>query len=264
MKKFILLPFVFLMETLMFGLDRLAILLECSVPTHFAKVKYGEMIADMRGKVNGTVHSKNRYGAYMRNKTSPVNPQTIYQSAVRNSFTSFSQAWRSLTPSQRASWSSVVDAFSKSNVFGDNIKLTGANLYMSLNRMIATISGVAISTPPLPSAVTAVDTLSIVADVSLAAIVATFTPAIPATQRVAIFATAPQSAGVNFVKNKYRFIGYATNADTSPLDLTAFYNAKFGAGWATAGQKVFVKFVPVITLSGISSIGLEANSIVIP
>jgi len=229
-----------------------------------AKVKYGEMIADMRGKINGTVHSKNRFGAYMRNKTSPVNPQTTYQSGVRNSFTSFTQGWRGLTAAQRASWMGVVDAFSKTNVFGDNVKMTGANLYISLNRNIATIGGVAISSPPIPASVTPVATLSIVADVSLDSILATFTPAIPATQRVAIFATAPQSAGVTFVKNKYRLIEVIDSADVSPYDISAAYEVKFGTSWATAGQKVFVKFVPIITLSGISAIGLEASAIVIP
>jgi len=228
-----------------------------------AKVKYGEMIADMRGKVNGTVHSKNRSGAYMRNKTSPVNPQTSFQSAVRNSFAQFAQGWRSLTTVQRTAWSNAVDAFSRTNIFGDNYKLTGANLYMALNRIIDTIGGVAITSPPIPAAVTAVDTLSVDADVSDATMVATYTPAIPATQTVAIYATAPQSAGVKFVKNKYRFIEAIVTADASPYDITASYEAKFGTGWKTAGQKVFVKFVPIITLSGISAPGLESENIVV-
>lgn len=243
--------------------DRLAIFMETKFTLHFAKVKYGEMIADMRGKINGTVHSKNRFGSYMRNKTSPVNPQTSSQSGVRNSFSTFAQGWRSLTAAERNSWIAAAEAFTKTNVFGDNVKMTGANLYMSLNRNIATAGGVAITTPPLPAAVTGITSLSIDPDVSDATILATYAPAIPATGTVLVFATAPQSAGINFVKNKYRFIEAIVAADVSPYDITAAYEAKFGAGWKVAGQKVFVKFVPMITLSGITAPGLEAQAIVV-
>lgn len=228
-----------------------------------AKVKYGEMIADIRGKINGTVHSKNRSGAYMRNKTSPVNPQSASQSGVRNSFATFAQGWRSLTAAQRAAWTSAVDAFQKTNVFGDNFKLTGANLYMSLNRVIATIAGTAITSPPIPAAVTGVTSQSADCDVSDATIELTYAPAIPAAQTLAVYATAPQSAGVNFVKNKYRYIGKLVTANTSPYDITSLYEAKFGTGWKTAGQKVFFKTVPIITLSGISAPGLESSNVVV-
>lgn len=247
----------------MFGLDKLSIALECKFPSHFAKVKYGEMIADMRGKINGTVHSKNRFGAYMRNKTSPVNPQTSFQSAVRASFAQFTQGWRSLTATQRTSWSSVVDQFASTNVFGDSVKKTGANLYISLNRIIDTIGGVAITTPPIPAAVTAIDSLSIAAAAGAGTMAATYSPAIPATHTVAIYATPPQSAGVSFVKNKYRFIEAIVAADVSPYSIKTAYEAKFGTGWQVAGQKVFVKFVPIITLSGLSAPGLEASTIVV-
>jgi len=227
-----------------------------------AKVKYGEMIADLRGKINGTVHSKNRSGAYMRNKTSPVNPQTTSQSAVRNSFATFSQGWRSLTATQRNSWIAAVDNFVRNNVFGDAVRLTGANLYMSLNRVIATIAGTAITTPPIVSAPTGLTASSFVADVSDATIVLTYTPAIPATGTVALYATAPQSAGISFVKNKYRYIGKLVTANASPFDITSMYEAKFGTGWKVAGQKLFVRAVPIVTLAGIASPGLDASSVV--
>lgn len=228
-----------------------------------AKVKYGEMIADLRGKINGTVHSKNRSGQYMRNKTSPVNPQSVSQSGVRNSFATYSQGWRALTAAQRNSWAGVVDLFTKSNVFGDNVRLTGANIYMMLNRVIATIAGTPITTPPILSAPTGILTSSIAADVSDATILQTYTPAIPATGTVQVWATAPQSAGVSFVKNKFRYIGKMVTANASPYDITSMYEAKFGTGWKVAGQKVFTRLVPVVTLAGIAAPGLDASTIVV-
>lgn len=199
----------------------------------------------------------------MRNKTSPVNPQTTSQSGVRNSFATFAQGWRSLTADERNAWIAAAENFTKNNVFGDAVKITGANLYMSLNRNIATAGGVAITTPPIPAAVTGITSLSGDPDISDDSILMTYTPAIPATGTVLVFATAPQSAGVNFVKNKYRFIEAIVAADVSPYDISTAYEAKFGTGWKVAGQKIFVKFVPMITLSGITAPGLESSSIVV-
>lgn len=199
----------------------------------------------------------------MRNKTSPVNPQTTAQSGVRNSFSTYAQGWRSLTTAQRAAWNAAVQDFKKTNVFGDSYALTGANLYMSLNRNIASAAGTPITSPPIPAAVTGMLTLSGDPDVSDATILMTYTPAIPATGTVLVFATAPQSAGVSFVKNKYRLIEAIVAADVSPYDITAAYEAKFGTGWKVAGQKIFVRFVPMITLSGITAPGLDSESIVV-
>ena len=41
-----------------------------------AKILTTAIVADIRNKLNGSVFSKNRYGAYVRTKVTPVNPQT--------------------------------------------------------------------------------------------------------------------------------------------------------------------------------------------
>lgn len=228
-----------------------------------AKVKYGEMIADLRGKINGTVHSKNRAGNYMRNKTSPVNPQSVYQSAVRTLFTTLSQGWRGLAVEERASWNAVVSSFARSNQFGDMKNMSGENLYISINRNLQTVGAALLTTPPLPAAVTGLSALSLVAEVSVGTMLLTYAPAIPATGVLLIFATPPVSAGISFVKNRYRFIDSILTANASPYNITSAYELKYGTGWQVAGQKVFVKCVPMIKLSGIVGAGRETSSIVI-
>lgn len=44
-----------------------------------AKIKFGMMMTDARGKLGGQVFSKNRSGSYVRTKVTPVNPQTTTQ-----------------------------------------------------------------------------------------------------------------------------------------------------------------------------------------
>ena len=57
------------------------------------KIKWGALMVDGRGKIGGQVASKNRAGAYMRNKVTPVNQQTSYQLTVRNRLSYYSQNW---------------------------------------------------------------------------------------------------------------------------------------------------------------------------
>jgi hypothetical protein len=51
-----------------------------------AKIKFGMMMTDARGKLGGHVFSKNRSGAYVRTKVTPVNGQTTAQTGVRAIF----------------------------------------------------------------------------------------------------------------------------------------------------------------------------------
>lgn len=214
------------------------------------KVKFIH-VADARGKIGGAVASRNRFGSFFRSKTSPVNPQTSYQSTQRNDFTQHSQNWRGLTEAQQNSWNAAAVDFMKSNVFGDKVKLTGMQLYVRLNANIALVSGTPITEPPAPGSVTAIDSLVVDPDVSDATIVNTISPASPATQTYIVYATPPVSAGRRFVKNDLRKITTINNAAGTTNDITAAYEARFGTSWKVAGKVFYVAYKPVVDLSGL-------------
>lgn len=226
------------------------------------KTKFGSIIVAGSGKIGGHVAAKNRSGAYIRTKVTPVNPNSSAQAAVRSRLVNFSQAWRGLIPAQRAAWNGAVSDYKKTNIFGDLVNPSGFNLYQRLNNNIAQIGGVAITVPPLPSSVGYIASLSAVVDNSSASATLTFTPAIPASAKVKLSATAPMSAGKNFVKSEFRQIGIFDNTDVSPLVVTTEYLAKFGSVGAV-GQKVFFKMVLVDTLTGIEGIATQCETIVV-
>lgn len=228
----------------------------------FARVQYGEMIADMRGKINGSVHSRNRSGAYMRNKVTPVNPQTTYQTTVRNRLTGRAQAWRGLTQPQRDAWNSAVSNFKKTNIFGQIRTPSGINLYNRINMNLLNISEAVVATPPLPESVQALTTLSVAADDSANTVILSFTPVIDANSKMIVEATEPLSAGIDFVKSEFRQIDVLDNADTSPVDLSTAYVAKFGST-PPAGAKIFVRCTMVDISSGINGIPLKASTITV-
>ena len=76
-----------------------------------------------------------------------------------------------------------------------------------------------------------------------------FAPTVPANTDVKIFATAPMSAGKEYVKAEYRLIGKMVPADVTGHAILTLYVAKFGST-GSIGQKIFVKLVPVNITTG--------------
>ncbi len=227
-----------------------------------ALVKFTAIVADMRGKLNGSVFSKNTYGAYIRTKVTPVNPQTVAQQISRNFMTTVAQAWRGITQLQRDLWNQSAVNFTRTNIFGDNVQLTGFNLYMRLNKNLLEIGGSMIANAPQPADVPGFETLSVVADTGLGTMNATFSPAISASVDVQVFATAPLSAGKQFVKSELRKIAVLTVANLTPEDLAAAYIVKYGA-LPPVGSKVFIAFKATNNTTGQAGSMLKASAIAI-
>lgn len=207
-----------------------------------AKIKFGMMMTDARGKLGGQVFSKNRSGAYVRTKVTPVNPRTADQQANRSLLGSLSAMWSGLTESQRSAWNGAVESWQKTNVFGDLTKPTGKNLFTSLNKVLmqAFPGSDMLLLPPaktdfpvflLNSASYAVNTGAFT--IQLAGDVA-----VGATYQVR--ATGATSEGTTYVTNLLRNLGSAfTSGVGNVLTITSAYASKFGA--VSAGNSISVE-----------------------
>lgn len=224
------------------------------------KAKFGMIVVAGSGKIGGHVAARNRAGSYFRTKVTPVNPNTTSQAAARSRLASISQQWRGLTAAQRASWNSSVGDYAKTDIFGDLKNPSGFNLYQKLNNNLLNCGEAAITSPPIPADVVNFTSASLAVVTVVPGITITYAAAIPADQKVKLFATAPLSPGVSFVKSEFRQIAVLATADASPYDATAEYVAKFGSVGAT-GRKIFIKMVPVSTDSGQDGIGIVADAI---
>jgi len=104
-----------------------------------ALVRYGEG-QQRSGSLGATVYSHNRYGQYMRARSTPVNPQSARQQAVRQAIRSLTTGWSQvLTGGQRANWNGYAEFVPWKNHLGDEIYLTGLSWYVRGNvpRVIA-------------------------------------------------------------------------------------------------------------------------------
>jgi hypothetical protein len=120
---------------------------------------------------------------------------------------------------------------------------------MTLNQNLTICSEPTLKLPPLPSSINCFDSLSITATVGTPSIILTFTPAIENSMKVKLYMTAPQSAGVNFVKCEYRLLTILSSTDLTELDLYSLYIARWPAGFV-AGSKIFIKTAQVNRSTG--------------
>lgn len=102
-----------------------------------ARVKLGGLAQDVRGSLNGSVFSRNRGGAYVRTKVSPVQPVSVFASNSRQSFKIISQNWASaLTAGERAGWIAFAGTHPYINVFGDPLIVSGIAMFQGLNKRL--------------------------------------------------------------------------------------------------------------------------------
>ena len=236
-----------------------------------ALIKFSSIgITTASGKASGSVYSHNRSGAYVRNFVVPTNPDTVAQAARRATFGGLSASWRALTQAQRDAWTGATDDYIRKNRLGDQRKLSGIALFISLNQNRSLASQPMLETPLSPQGVAIPGLLNAVTFNLEAGVLALATanlnyelPEGTAIEDfiVLIEATPVVSAGVSYVKNRYRLISQEAAA-TQPqtLDFRDGYEDVFGN--PAVGGKVFIRVKMLNRNTGEVSPYISASGIV--
>lgn len=99
-----------------------------------AKVKFGAIVTDARGKLDGVVFTKGRGGGVVRKKVTNVNRKSQAQSLRRSVTQILSKHWSNkLTDVQRRNWTQAALNFPKNDVFGNAQVSTGFGYFMRIN-----------------------------------------------------------------------------------------------------------------------------------
>lgn len=98
-----------------------------------ARIKYGSGVAEIRGSINGVVFSRNANGAYARNRTKGVNPNTLKQRNQRNFFGAVSRQWQQLGDAERSSFVQQASNYPYKNKLGETQAYTGFQLFQKVN-----------------------------------------------------------------------------------------------------------------------------------
>lgn len=228
-----------------------------------AKIKYSALVSDMRNKLNGSVMSKNRYGSYVRNKVTPVNPQTSFQLNQRATLSNLSSAWRGLTQAQRDAWTEAAKNRPFTDIFGDTKILSGQAFFVSSNLNLVANGLAQINTPGVSVDVPliAVDALIVNYD-SIEGFGVTMNiseAVVPVGFSLVVYATPGYSAGVTFVKNRFRRLGVFT-ATAGVVVLTESYTSRFGE--PQVGEKASVRVALVANATGQLGLPYQFDTVV--
>jgi hypothetical protein len=224
-----------------------------------AKILFGMMMTDARGKLGGQVFSKNRGGSYVRRKVTPSNPRTLDQQANRALLGSTSRGWSSLTDAQRTAWNAAVVNWPKKTIFGGTKIPSGKGLYVELNKNLSAAGQSNISVPPAKADIPVLGLVGVTFDISLGTMVITYTGN-PDIYLLQVRATPMLSQGTTNAKNRFRII-YTENADNYD-DNNAYdaYVAKFGS--LTVGANVQVSVALISPSTGQISVAENVTAVV--
>lgn len=228
-----------------------------------ARILNTAVVADIRGKIAGTVFGRNKGGAIARTKVSPVNPKTAAQSRQRAYLSDLSKAWGGLTDAQRAGWKSYGQVIGATNVFGNNLILSGIATYQRINLILLTAGAARVDTAPTNQIVPSIVSASLVANHVGGLLTLSFTPTpLTGTQGLYIFATPASPVGVSNLSNKLRFIGFSATA-ASPLALQTEWGVVFGSFPVVAGQRIAITAAVVDTATGAISAAYGTSTVVV-
>lgn len=216
-----------------------------------ARIEYTAVVSSIRGKLNGNVFTRNKGGEVLRNKVTPINPNTSAQSTQRAYQSDISKAWNGvLTDAQRKSWNDFGRVLGAKSIFGNNLILSGIAAYIKVNRIILNCGQPRIDNAPVSQQVPSILSLVLAGNSVGPTLTATFTPTpLTGTTGLYVFMSPAVSPGISNLSNQLRFVGFFSAA-TSPLNLLTAWQTKFGSFPTTAGQRIGMTAQVVDTATG--------------
>lgn len=192
-------------------------------------IRYGGPVAAGSGSAGGNTYSRNRYGAYIRARTKPVNPNSPRQQVVRNNLCWLVEQWSAnLTDMQRQLWNVYGYSVAWVNKLGERVYIPGFNHFLRSNCAILQCGGQLVKDAPTKLSLPGTDPL--------------FAPTVDASDKkisvvfddtqswcgedggyMAVHATLPSGPQLFYLKQRSRFAGYiegkATGSPTSPVEI---------------------------------------------
>lgn len=188
-----------------------------------ALIKFGGGITEMRGSIAGNTFSRNRYGAYSRARTKPVNPNTSLQQEYRQAVADLTARWaQTLTAAQRAAWNLYGANVVMTNKLGESINLSGFNHYIRSNVILARIGLTIVDAGPVIFELPAQDpAYAITASEATQQITSTYDDTMDWDNETGgylyFFQGSPQNAQRNFFGGPWRNYGMVSGVTGAPI-----------------------------------------------
>lgn len=235
-----------------------------------ARILLGSTVAEIRGSQGGTTYSRNRFGNYTRNKTTPVNPRSTAQTVARTVFGGLSRSWSTLTELERQTWleASASGNYAKTNNFGLSYNPTGFNLFVGINSTLIRLGEALVNEAPSHQVAQIILTIARIGSPVTAAsypvdiMFSDNQSEPPIGTLLLVEATMPKPEGVNFVSpNEFQEIVNSNDVTFGTgSNLLDYYEVRFGR-LPAAGEKIFFRVRTVNLSNGVYSPGIEFSQV---
>jgi len=227
-----------------------------------AKISPGPMAGAISGAMGGTVFSHNRYGAYIRTRAIPVNPDTEWQAQMKGILTQLTRSWSGLTDAGRAAWRTWTLSNPVTDGLGQKQVLTGHVAYIGINSRLLRAGDTVITVPPIAAAPTPLLTVTLTADIGLGGVTVAYTATpLGAGEKLWVVAALVDSVGVNYVRNLNKLVFISAAAAASPADIEAAVEERFGT--MQVGEKLIVYASVFGSTTGLLSGPLRDDAVVV-
>lgn len=194
-----------------------------------ARIRYGTVVSDARGSQGAVTYTRSRTVATSKTRAGPRHNALIRRSPRQAAMQEFYRRWGNvLTQTQRNDWTTLALSAVRTDAFGNAYHLTGAQLYVSVNRRRREAGLTVLDTAPGDLSVTSLATLT-VTFTAPATLSLTFSPSpLGLDHRLYIFATRPTSPGRSPGKDQMFFLGVSGANPSSPFAAGSLYTTRLG------------------------------------
>lgn len=198
-----------------------------------AKVVSPLMSTEARGKVSGFIYNTWRGISYVKKFTSPAQPNTAKQLAIRALNKTCTLAWAGITAAQRAAWNAYAETHLRTDWTGNPKRVTGQNWFVSCSMALLRFGSAIVATAPTeaaPAPPTGVELANAAGDLQI-----TFDAQAGTDKQIEIWGQGPYSTGRQPRIELARFMLYSDGEGTDPVDV-----------WTAAAAGAYTVYVRVM------------------
>lgn len=198
---------------------------------------HGELV----GSMGNNTWQRGRFGAILRQRTTPVDPQTTPQIETRSALSTLSQGWKNdLIQAVRDGWNTYAQNTPWTNTFGDPVTLTGRQMYIRTNLPNLRFRGEVIDFPPsIPGVPSNPQTVTVTATaMSGVEITDIDNNNLGATDFLFVYRAGPFAQSKNFYKGPWTFVDTLDSSTMLPFTVVPAAEVEAGQKWFV-GYKLF-------------------------
>lgn len=128
---------------------------------NMASIKYSGLVQNVKGSLNGTVLQGNGSNTIVRTKPSATVSNSSYSQVSKSILRKIAVSWKNITQAQRAEWAAYALSQSITNKFGDKVKISGYQAFMSANTFLASSNNTVLVSPPVAQSITDIGEISV-------------------------------------------------------------------------------------------------------